>query len=556
MRKFAAAALAVPVLALLYVPVLSRRLLAGRAGIGVGIAAIVGILAVGLAMPGATQARPPVAVTQLAPGSLAGRIEADHGLRAPIRLGFSEAMDPTSVGDALSVSPSSPVDTAWDATGRQLTVTPRNGWKPATYYTITIAATALDRTGRRLASPARAVFTTRGPIGARITATDTLDTGRSATSATFVVTYDGPVDVAAVKAAFRVEPSVEGTFSVASTAAGGSAITFTPSESLDSDTGYTVSVAGPVADADGVSTETPSALTIQTTKAPGVVRFRPSDGTKAVARGAALSVRFTARMDRKATASAFSARVGTTRLKGSITWAERDTVLVFQPSAALGYGAKVVIEVAGSAVDRLGTPIGRTRSATFVTEAKPVARAATVATKRKATTHRASGATVHIKTGGGSVGAGSWHAVETYYLRLMNCTRGGGWVTSGGDCSSPGGSGIAPLILNAGISDRVSRPYARFLVSTGICDHFAKGTPGDRLHAAGYAGDYRENIGCRTASNPYASVLGTHLYFQSEKPCGGYCHYANIMSTKMKYVGIGIWVSGSTVRLVVDFWEG
>ena len=51
-------------------------------------------------------------------------------------------------------------------------------------------------------------------------------------------------------------------------------------------------------------------------------------------------------------------------------------------------------------------------------------------------------------------------------------------------------------------------------------------------------------------------MLGTHLFFQSEKPCGGYCHYANIMSTKMKYVGIGVWVANGRVRLVVDFWEG
>ena len=77
-----------------------------------------------------------------------------------------------------------------------------------------------------------------------------------------------------------------------------------------------------------------------------------------------------------------------------------------------------------------------------------------------------------------------------------------------------------------------------------------------RLLIVHYAGDYRENLGCRSAANPYASVLGTHLFFQSEKPCGGYCHYANIMSTKMKYVGIGVWVGHGRVRLVIDFWEG
>ncbi len=137
----------------------------------------------------------------------------------------------------------------------------------------------------------------------------------------------------------------------------------------------------------------------------------------------------------------------------------------------------------------------------------------------------------------------------------MNCTRGGGWVLSSGTCSSPGGSGVKPLILNAGISNKVSRPYAKLLATKNICSHFADGNPGDRLHRAGYPGDYRENIGCRSSSSPYASVLGTHLFFQDEKPCGNYCHWANIMDPRVDEVGIGIWVIGDRVRLVVDFWK-
>ena len=49
-----------------------------------------------------------------------------------------------------------------------------------------------------------------------------------------------------------------------------------------------------------------------------------------------------------------------------------------------------------------------------------------------------------------AVGGGSWADVETYYLGLMNCTRTGGWVTSSGKCSSPGGRDVAPLKLDAG----------------------------------------------------------------------------------------------------------
>jgi len=549
LRKIAAAALALLVLVPLYAPVILRRTLVGRVGIGVGVVAIAGILAIGLAVPGATVARPPVTVTTLGPGALAGSIASGHGLREPVRLSFSEVMDVASVAKALIVQPSTPVDLAWDAGSRTVAIAAHAGWQPGTYYTISISTAARDLTGRKLAEPARAVFTTRSVIGGRIEPTEPADQNGLPTSSSFSVTYEGPVDAEMAQRAFRIVPAVDGTFEVGLTTAGGTTFTFVPLESLVADTDYTISMAGVVRDADGASTASPAALTVHTVRAPSVVRFRPLNGSTGAARTAALSVRFTARMDRASTAAAFSARVGGTKLKGRISWAERDTVLVFVPATALDYGAKVVMAVAGSALDRVGTPLSAGRSATFAVEKKPAPRPV-----RQVSGGSSSGS-VRISTGGGSVGSGAWHAVETYYLKLMNCTRGGGWVTSGGNCSSPGGSGIAPLILHAGISDRVARPYAKLLATRNICSHFANGNPGDRLRRAGYAGDYRENIGCR-AGSPYASVLGTHLYFQSEKPCGGYCHYANIMSRAMKYAGIGVWVYSGRVRLVVDFWEG
>jgi len=157
-------------------------------------------------------------------------------------------------------------------------------------------------------------------------------------------------------------------------------------------------------------------------------------------------------------------------------------------------------------------------------------------------------------SGGGAVGGGSWGSVETYYLRLMNCTRTGGWVTSTGACSSPGGRNVAPLRLDAGISTKVSRPYAKKLAVNNMCTHFSGGTPGDRLRRAGYT-SYRwaENLGCRSGAAKSA-VLGSHLYFQSEKSYNG-GHYVNLMNAAYDRVGIGVWVYGGRVRLVVDFYH-
>ena len=157
-------------------------------------------------------------------------------------------------------------------------------------------------------------------------------------------------------------------------------------------------------------------------------------------------------------------------------------------------------------------------------------------------------------SGGGTVGGGSWAAVESWYLGLMNCTRTGGWVTGSGTCSSPGGRNVARLRLDAGISSRVSRPYARYMATRNICTHFADGGPRNRLRRAGYSsGTWAENIGCRSGT-ARGAVLATHLFYQSERPYNG-GHYASIMNAAFDRAGIGVWMSSGRVRLVVDFYH-
>jgi uncharacterized protein YkwD len=204
----------------------------------------------------------------------------------------------------------------------------------------------------------------------------------------------------------------------------------------------------------------------------------------------------------------------------------------------------VVAKVDITARSATGAPMIRSVRAIFNTVPKP-----------KATTgSNPAPASTSPGSGGGAVGGGSWAAVESYYLRLMNCTRTGGWITSGGSCSSPGGRSVAALKIDSGISARVSRPYAKLLATGGACSHFIGGTPGNRLARAGYT-SYRwaENLGCRSG-NPNSAVLGSHLYFQSEKSYSG-GHYVNLMNAAYDRVGIGVWVSSGRVRLVVDFYH-
>jgi uncharacterized protein YkwD len=190
--------------------------------------------------------------------------------------------------------------------------------------------------------------------------------------------------------------------------------------------------------------------------------------------------------------------------------------------------------------------------------AKPVvakARAAGVTNGNARTQPATVGASPRASTPspGAAVGGGSWASVERYYLGLLNCTRTGGWVAANGACTSAGGRDVAPLVLDAAISDTVSRPYAKYLADRGACDHFLDGNPGARLRRAGFTSfKWAENLGC-PSGDPSRGAVATQLFFQSEKPYNG-GHYVNLMNAAYSRVGIGVWVNQGNVRIVSDFY--
>ena len=149
--------------------------------------------------------------------------------------------------------------------------------------------------------------------------------------------------------------------------------------------------------------------------------------------------------------------------------------------------------------------------------------------------------------------------VEAYYLRLFNCTRTGGWVRSDGSCTGYGtgkySKYVAPLKLSSGISDRVSRPYAKVLATRNLCGHNYDHDAGYRFRRGGYSPSWwGENIGCMNGtSNTYSAVLWAHLQFQSEKSANG-GHWRNIKNPNYRWIGIGVWYSSGRTRLVTDFY--
>jgi uncharacterized protein YkwD len=542
LRKIAAAILAVPVLAALYWPVLRRRGIAIRAGLAAGAGLLILVAAVG-ALPRSVSALPPVTPGPVAPERFGPNVVSGQALDGSVPFTFATPMDQATVTAAVTVDPATPVTFAWLDAGKKLLVSPRDGWAPETYYTITVGSAARDAAGTALADPLRTAFYTRGPTGARIVATDSRPGGRVSPDTAFIVAFDRPVDAAAARAAFRIAPAVAGDLQADSAAGTTEQLTFTPDGGLAAGTAYTVWVAGPLLDAEGAPVADVPALAVEATVAPTAVRFRPRSGTEDVLRGENISVRFTRPMDVAATQRAFVVSADGVALRGDYEWADNNTVVVFNPSQPLPWGTEIAMSVTADATGADGTPIERPVTARFTTTGQPAA--APTPTPRLAASEKTAPATKPTPaptqkptptakptpaakptpeptpkptprptpapppaSGGGSAGGGSWASVERYYLGLLNCTRGGGIVTSSGACSSPGGSGLAPLVLDEGISDNVSRPYARRLATSGVCSHFDDGNPGDRLRRSGYSSyHWAENLGCRSASSPMDSVL-------------------------------------------------
>ena len=551
MRKVAAAALAVPVLAVIYLPVLARRPIAARLALLATVGTIVFVTAFGLARPLPAAANPPAPPISALTDDAFRSISTGTDLHAGVPIHFSEPMDAASVAAALTLEPPTAVELDWNADRTTLTVRPASHWSAGAYQVVTVEPGALAATGRPMAAVARAAFVTRPATTGRIQATTVKGDAASIATA-FRLTFDRPVAASAVAAAVKLSPAAKGSVVTVAgrpdaTLSTGTAFLFTPDTVLAPGTAYTVSVDGLV-DLDGAPVLVDKTLKVTTTTAPSVVRFRPANGAKDVERSTSLSVRFTTAMRHISTRAALKVTVNGAPIAGTVTFAEGDTVLVFTPTNTLLAGATVAMSVAGTATSLHGVPLAAPLTATFHTVA--AAKPATTPT----TSHTTSGSSSSSSSAGKAVGGGSWGAVETYYLKLMNCTRTGGWVTSTGACSSPGGRNVAALRLDAGISTKVSRPYAKKLAVNNMCTHFSGGNPGNRLSAAGYTSYiWAENLGCRSG-NPYTAVLGSHLYFQSERSYSG-GHYVNLMNAAYDRVGIGVWVSGGRVRVVIDFYH-
>jgi hypothetical protein len=545
-RKIAAAAVALPFLAYIVLSSLVRRTVPGRrlsagpfqlVAMALAVLLIVGGLLLGLPAKEVAGVAPP-SFAPLTPQAEPQKAGATLPLDVAFQVQFTKPMNEGSVESALTITPLAHVKFEWDATAQVVSLAPESFWQPHTSYTVTISSAATDQEGLAL-TPISTSFESGAPTTGQIVATEMA--GDQASPATaFQITFTRPVKLATVITRIAISPAAPATvIGDDPTDVASQVFTITPKTQLASDTDYTVSLTAGGTDAAGADLDSVPTYRVHTLLAPAVVRFRPVDGSVTYDTNQPVSVRFTVAMDEKSTAAAFTVTVNGRAISGSKYWAEGDTVLVLTPRYSFKVGDKVVatVSTAAHAAGTGGLHLARAASATF-TVSKPKV-------------------VIISYTGGVASATRPYYSSEVYYMALMNCTRQGGWVTPSGSCSTVTHHTLpaqGPLRLSADISNKVSRPYAKYMADRKILDHYAYHDPHWRLcNWGGYCGgNWGENIASPTNAGK-GGMIAIEIFYQNEYWCR--CeHYYNIMAPFLSQAGVGVWVANGVVRVSIDFY--
>jgi hypothetical protein len=568
-RKIVAAFVAIPFIVLLYLTSLVRRQpivasqrtssmasrkapatppTSGGRRFGSGTVQVVAVVAaIAILVAGMLLGLPAKQVAGVAPPSfppLTPQAEPQNaGATLPLdvafQVQFTKPMNEASVENALTISPQVNVKYLWDATAQVVSLAPSPFWQPHTVYTVSVGAGASDQEGLGLVQPMVSTFESGAPTSGQIVATS-MAGGKASPATAFQLTFTRPVKLATVVSRMAFTPAT--TVTVVGddpTDMVSQVFTITPTTQLLSDKDYVVSFVNGGTDAAGAALDPVPALLVHTLLAPTVIKFRPVDGGITYDTNQPVSVRFTMAMDEKSTAAAFSVTVNGKAITGTRNWAEGDTVLVLSPRYAFKVGDKVVARVstAARAAGAGGLHLAATATATF-TVSKPKS-------------------TSIAYTGGVASATRPYYASEVYYMKLMNCTRTGGWVTGSGACSSVTHHTLpaqAPLRLSATISNKVSRPFAKYMADRKILNHYAYHDPQWRLcNWAGLCGSaWAENIASPTSAGR-GGMIDIEIFYQNEYWCR--CeHYYNIMAPFLNQAGVGVWVSHGVVRVSIDFY--
>ncbi|MGH2462011.1 MAG: Ig-like domain-containing protein [Candidatus Limnocylindria bacterium] len=457
---------------------------------------------------------------------------------------FPGAMDRDAVQAGLRLAPATDVTLVWSADSTALTLVPNAGWAADERYLVSVPAGTALADGGALADAWWASFTTqtapwvvslgvagvtgtpRGdtpiavqevmastgyPEMALSAATDDVAADTSADS-TIRLTFSAAMDHARTQAAFRISPTVAGTFRWQ-----GTTLLFVPDQRLTPGVRYAISVAG-ARDADGTRLGGDTSFSFTTRSGAQAMTVTPAIGAQGIS-GQTVTISFSQPMDRVATGAAFllADTVTGERVTGQITWSADSRTLTFTAASALAAGRTYAARLAGGARDADRNPVGI--SWQFTT---------------------AGGAAPRTFTPAPAAAASSDMVV--YALNQLNAARAS--------------YGLAPLTLDSAIS-AVAYAHAAEMLAYGYFSHNSLDgtTYKQRLTNGGISYGYSGENQCYLGygGGVQATLDWCHAQFWAEPYPGGGNHKDNILSTHFRRVGIGIAVGSNKVIIVWDF---
>lgn len=281
-------------------------------------------------------------------------------VQGTIEIVFDRAMDRPSVESALTVSPA--VAGGWRWTGdAAVTFTPSTPWQRDTVYTVTVAATARDTAGVRLAD----AFSLRLRTVGYLTVTQTVPVdGASdiADDSTITVIFNRPVvSLSSISAPgtepqpdpLVFDPAVPGRGQWLNT----SVYVFTPSEPLRGGTRYVATLRAGLADTTGGVLASDVSWSF-TTERPRAVWTTPDDGDDLVSLTAPIRVTFNMPVDAASARDRLSVRqlmafgLWSTPVRGTL--ATEGNSVVFQPEERLGFNRQYVVTLEPGVVAATG----------------------------------------------------------------------------------------------------------------------------------------------------------------------------------------------------------
>ncbi|HOY67939.1 MAG TPA: Ig-like domain-containing protein [Candidatus Ozemobacteraceae bacterium] len=288
---------------------------------------------------------------------------------APVELEFSEPMNPTSVANALLVTPSGDgIRLTWDPTGTRLTVAPAALWPGDTPLTITFGTGASDKSGNPLSSAFSLAFRTSA-VEAPVLSGSTPRSGASGIlpGASLQLTFSRPMETTSLAGALMIDPAPTGGVSTA-WSGDGSIATLTPLPAWANGATITIRLTPALRSAEGTGLAATTTITFTTadTEPPAIVSLLPATGTERVSTTASVTVVFSEPMLESSVQAAVSmipAPGGSLRMRSldagrrfEFSWASPLTDLTAW-KFTIGTGAR----------DRAGNPLRQSVSTGFTT---------------------------------------------------------------------------------------------------------------------------------------------------------------------------------------------